>query len=138
MTPEYRARRDAKHAAQAEAKPYFPMDAIVRNTIDLTTKIASHAFVGLKSQKQASGGRKNRSGYAEEHKQANLDNATFKVELPKSIGGINEAEGIPTEAVIGSYHDFIAMNANECVLDPTPEDCDRILRESAIEIQKEG
>jgi hypothetical protein len=36
--------------------------------------------------------------------------------------------------VIGQYHDFIAMNLHEVVFDPTLEDCDRILRESACEL----
>jgi hypothetical protein len=35
---------------------------------------------------------------------------------------------------VGEYHDFIAMNLHEIVLDPTPEDCDRIFRESACEL----
>lgn len=39
----------------------------------------------------------------------------------------------PIEATIGQWHDFIAMNANEVVFDPTPEESDRILRESAVE-----
>ena len=38
-------------------------------------------------------------------------------------------------AEIAQYHDYIAMNQNEIVLDPTPEESDRILRESAIEIE---
>ncbi len=122
MTPEYKARREAKHVAQAEAKPYFPLDAIARNTIDLMPKMARHAFVGLKTHPQANGGRKNRSGYAQEHKQANLDNvafvvkqldnpavvaelakqalldnAAFDVQSEKSIGGIGETAGLPTD-----------------------------------------
>lgn len=39
----------------------------------------------------------------------------------------------PIEATIDQWHDFIAMNANEVVFDPTPEESDRILRESAVE-----
>jgi hypothetical protein len=77
MTPEYKERRAAKHAAQAASKPYFPADAIARNTIDLGGNLASHAFVGLKSRPQGNGGRKNRSGYAQEHTQALLDNEAF-------------------------------------------------------------
>ena len=41
---------------------------------------------------------------------------------------------IPYVLGVGEYHDFIAMNLHEIVLDPTPEDCDRILRESACEL----
>lgn len=54
------------------------------------------AFVGLKSQKRADGGRKNRSGYAQEHAAANLDNAEFDENIlrvreeEKSIGGVSE------------------------------------------------
>jgi hypothetical protein len=36
------------------------------------------------------------------------------------------------KASIGSYHDFIAMNHKETVLDPTPEDVDRILQEGNV------
>ncbi len=42
---------------------------------------------------------------------------------------------IPVEAHIGQYHDYIATNQNEIVLDPTPEESERILRESAIELE---
>jgi hypothetical protein len=38
------------------------------------------------------------------------------------------------EAIVGQWHDYIAMNFHEIVFDPTPEDRDRILRESAIEL----
>lgn len=39
----------------------------------------------------------------------------------------------PIEATIGQWHDYTAMNANEVVFDPTPEESDRILRESVVE-----
>ena len=39
------------------------------------------------------------------------------------------------KAVIGQWHDYIAMNFHECILDPTPEESDRILRESVIELE---
>jgi hypothetical protein len=42
---------------------------------------------------------------------------------------------ISTKAEIGQYHDYIATNQYEIVLNPTPEESDRILRESAIEIE---
>lgn len=54
-------------------------------------------WIGAKMHPQANGGRKNRSGYAQEHKQANLDNATFDVQSEKSIGGIGETAGLPTD-----------------------------------------
>ena len=38
------------------------------------------------------------------------------------------------KAEIGQYHDYVAMNGHEIVLNPTPEESDRILRESAVEI----
>ena len=38
------------------------------------------------------------------------------------------------KVVIGEWHDYIALNLHEVVFDPTPEDCDRILRESAVEL----
>jgi len=133
MTPAYKARREAKHAAQAKAK-IKPVTFDFMEGIDLTPRMASHAFVGLKMHPQGNGGRNNTPGHSWEHKQANLDNATFKVELPKDIGGISETGGPPTaiEAPMGVYHDFVAMNANECILDPTPEERDRILKESEL------
>jgi hypothetical protein len=89
-------------------------------------------WIGAKMHPQGNGGQKNRSGYAEEHKQANIDNIAF--DESKSIGGVSETEGLPTavEATISEYHDYVAMNANEIVFNPTPEDCDRILKESAL------
>lgn len=39
---------------------------------------------------------------------------------------------------IGQYHDYIAMNHREAVLDPTPEATERILRESALPILPDG
>jgi len=38
----------------------------------------------------------------------------------------------PCGVVISQYHDYIAMNAHECVIDPSPEDVKRILQESEI------
>ena|ERR1039458_2469402 len=90
-------------------------------TIDRTNHLPALTFIGLKSRPQGNGGKKNRSGYAEEHKQANLDNATFNMikqlaenpavvaelaeqgqaidmnEVEKSIGGVSENLGIPTD-----------------------------------------
>ena len=73
MTPEYRARRDAKHAAQAAAKvlpEMFPVDF----TIDLTPKTPHLAFLNGKTFKQGNGGRKNASGHRTEQIAANDDN----------------------------------------------------------------
>lgn len=98
MTPEYKVRRDAKHAAQFASKS--PVLRGVSGTIDLTPKMARHAFVGLKTHPQANGGRKNRSGYAQERKQADIDNAAYDVvqsEQSKSIGGVSEDLGLPTD-----------------------------------------
>ena len=39
-------------------------------------------WIGAKMQKQADGGRKNRSGHAQEHAAANLDNTKF-ISTPK-------------------------------------------------------
>lgn len=88
MTPEYRERREAKHAAQATNRPHSTnMDL---ETIDLTLKIPRLTWLNGKQFKQANGGRKNISGHAEEHARANKDNA----ELPVSIGGIDENLGL--------------------------------------------
>lgn len=74
MTSGYKERRAAKHIAQKASRVSTPdTDGV----LDLTDKTPRHAFVGLKSRPQANGGRKNRSGYAEEHAQANIDNAAF-------------------------------------------------------------
>lgn len=94
MTPAYKARREAKHAAQAAAKvpqAFYPVNI---PTIDLAPRMAAHAFVGLKTRPQANGGRENRSGYAQERKQADIDNAAYDAQ-PKSIGGIPETGGLP-------------------------------------------
>ena len=49
----------------------------------------------------------------------------------------NKSKKLKTvKAVIGQYHDYVAMNAHEIVLDPTPEDCDRIWRESKVELNE--
>ena len=40
----------------------------------------------------------------------------------------------PVKAVIGQWHDYIAMNQHGYILDPTPEESDRMLRESRIEL----
>ena len=63
-------------------------------TIDLTPKLPSLTFIGLKSRPQANGGNKNRSGYLQEHLAALVDNQEFDA-LPKSIGGIPETGGLP-------------------------------------------
>lgn len=71
MTPEYRERREAKHAAHAANRPHSTnMDL---ETIDLTLKIPRLTWLNGKQFKQANGGRKNISGHAEEHAQANKD-----------------------------------------------------------------
>jgi hypothetical protein len=77
MTPEYRARRAAKHAAQAAAKVLsetFPVVGTEKFTIDLTAKAPRLAWLGGKLFKSSSGGRKCRSGYSLEHSLANSDN----------------------------------------------------------------
>jgi hypothetical protein len=40
----------------------------------------------------------------------------------------------PVKAVIGQWHDYISMNQYGYILDPTPEESDRMLRESRIEL----
>ena len=95
MTPEYKVRREAKHAAQL-AERGITIAGPVFQTIDLVPQMAGHAFVGLKSRPQASSGGKNRSGYAQEHRQATLDNIAYDmVHSEKSIGGVSENLGLP-------------------------------------------
>ena len=79
MTPEYKARRAANHAAQRTLRAFGLDNSQTLPTIDLTPKTAGHAFVGLKTHPQGNGGRKNRSGYAQEHAQANIDNAKWDI-----------------------------------------------------------
>jgi hypothetical protein len=94
MTPGYKERRALKHAIQFSSK--LPVSGGFVQTIDLTNHLPALTFVGLKSRPQGNGGRKNRSGYAQEHKQANLDNAAFDVVQleSKSIGGVSEDLGL--------------------------------------------
>jgi membrane-bound lytic murein transglycosylase MltF len=53
-------------------------------------------WVNAKAHPQGNGGRKNRSGYAEEHEQANFDENIRRHE-EVSIGGISENSAIPTD-----------------------------------------
>ena len=46
----------------------------------------------------------------------------------------SKARAKPVKAVIGQWHDYIAMNQHGYILDPTPEESDRMLRESRIEL----
>jgi hypothetical protein len=72
MTPEYRARRDAKHAAQLASKP--PVSGGFVQTIDLTPKTPRLAWLGGKLLKSSRGGLKNCSGHSLEHSLGNRDN----------------------------------------------------------------
>jgi hypothetical protein len=87
MTPEYRARREAKHAAQFASKPPFSGGFV--GTIDRTNKLPVLTFVGLKTHPQANYGRKNRSGHAPEHVQANADNALFDAARAAEVNNEN-------------------------------------------------
>jgi hypothetical protein len=71
MTPEYEARREAKHAAQFASRVVVPE---VTGTIDLTPKTLGLAFAGMRQYRQSGLQRKNRSAHAHEHEQANKDN----------------------------------------------------------------
>jgi|ERR1035437_134572 hypothetical protein len=95
MTPGYKARRETKHLAEKRARKEMAKFPPTLQTIDLTSNIAKHAFVGAKAHPQGNGGRKNRSGNSTEHTQANIDNAVFDV--AKSIGGIDEDSALPTD-----------------------------------------
>jgi hypothetical protein len=74
MTPEYKTGRTAKHAAQKALLALVAAAGTPEGTIDLTPKTPRLAFLNGKMFKQGNGGRKNRSGYALEHEQANNDN----------------------------------------------------------------
>lgn len=118
MTFDYLAKRITKHLQQAEAKA--KKGPSIAGLIDLTPRTPNLAFIGMRTFKQSGQQRKGRSGYAEEHKQANIDNAAFIVkqlaenstvvaelaeqglaidlnEVEKSIGGISENSGLPTD-----------------------------------------
>jgi len=73
MTPEYRARRAAKHAAQLASKPPVS-ESFVQQTLDLTPKTPRLAWLGGKLFKSSSGGFKTRSRYSQEWDQAIRDN----------------------------------------------------------------
>ena len=47
---------------------------------------------------------------------------------------VRELRAVPIQAVIGQWHDYIAMNLHECILNPTPEESERIWRESSIDL----
>lgn len=73
MTPGYKARRAANHAAQKTLRAFgldkgqtLDVDYLQTQTIDLTPKIAGLSWVGGKSFKQSFGGRKNASSHAPE------------------------------------------------------------------------
>jgi hypothetical protein len=73
MTPEYKARRTDKHAAQLASKP--PVSGgFVQQTIDLTPKTPRLAWLGGKLFKSSTGNRKNAPGHSLEQAQANRDN----------------------------------------------------------------
>ena len=72
MTPEYKQRREAKHAAQASKPHSVNMDL---ETIDLCLRIPRLSWLSAKTHPQGNGGRKNQSGHLQEHARANTDNA---------------------------------------------------------------
>jgi hypothetical protein len=72
MTPEYRARRADKHAAQAAAR--VTVGDIDLGTVDLTPKVPRLAWVGGKTFKLSTGDHKNASGHRPEQVTANEDN----------------------------------------------------------------
>ncbi len=73
MTFESYANRLTKHLNQLLNK----VESVPAScgTIDLTPRVPSLSWLSGKTFRQGNGGRKNRSGYAEEHKAANTDNA---------------------------------------------------------------
>jgi hypothetical protein len=50
----------------------------------------------------------------------------------RTMARLRELESHSVTATIGQCHDYVAMNLHEIVLDPSPEDCDRIFRESEV------
>lgn len=83
MTPEYKARRAAKHAAQAFGRvPLLPVEGL----IDLTVKMPRLTWLGGKTFKQGSG-RKNRPGHNTELNEALVENGsrTFATKVDKAL-----------------------------------------------------
>jgi hypothetical protein len=77
MTPEYKARRDAKHAADAvrrhtlkAANAALQSDPSEIRLLDFLPKTPRLAWLGGKTFKQGSGGKANAPGRKEEQKQA--------------------------------------------------------------------
>jgi len=81
MTPEYKARREAKHTAQFANRQVEVSAEILTGTIDLIPKIPALAFIGGKMFKQSGMQRKGRSGHQREHQQALVDNAIFGLKM---------------------------------------------------------
>ncbi|PWT76393.1 MAG: hypothetical protein C5B59_06620 [Bacteroidetes bacterium] len=89
MNEGYRARRAAKHEAQAKEKKTIVAGLPV---IDLSPSIPRSSFLNLKTRKQANGGRKNRSRHLPEHTEALVENGsrTFAAEVSKALQPDNE------------------------------------------------
>ena len=130
MNEGYRARRAAKHAAEKSNQPV----GVEAGTIDLTLKTPRLSWIGGKMFRQSGQQRKGRSGHLTEHTESFVENGsrTFAAEVAKALTPVEVVD-----AVIGGYHDYVAMNQHEIVLDPTEEDTERILRESVIELLPE-
>lgn len=68
MNAGYKARREAKHAAEKAAARKAQKSAPVSvGTIDLMRKVPALSFIGAKQFRQSGQQRKNRSGHLTEH-----------------------------------------------------------------------
>ena len=77
MNAGYKARREAKHAAQ-KANRLMGV-SVSAGTIDLTVKHPTLSFIGARQFRQSGQQRKGRSGHLPEHTEALVENASRKL-----------------------------------------------------------
>ncbi len=87
MNAGYKARREAKHAAEFANKQVEVAADILAGTIDLTPKYPTLSFIGARQFRQSGQQRKGRSGHLPEHTEALVENASRKLaaEIEKAM-----------------------------------------------------
>ena len=81
MNAGYKARREAKHAAQ-KANRLMGV-SVSAGTIDLTVKHPTLSFIGARQFRQSGQQRTGRSGHLPEHTAALVENASRTPEAPE-------------------------------------------------------
>lgn len=86
MNAGYKARREAKHAAEKAAARKAQKSAPVSvGTIDLMRKVPALSFIGAKQFRQSGQQRKNRSGHLTEHTLAYNGGRNFAAAVEKAL-----------------------------------------------------